>query len=192
MIKILGVGMVKKWQWPFSSRDPKIYCILRMNIWTELNMGMLISHSLSIKYQGSTSYVLLVFVLFALICRLIWVHLRQRPVHSNFAVSQRSWISHFALPSSLIREWVTLSNLDNYGVCNAIYITQIYFDCFEEITLTLWWRRLLSYRSQSIDLLYKSRHWFLYDRNLHHEIVKQWKYGVHCCHFQLLKYGIAL
>ena len=35
----------------------------------------------------------------------------------------------------------------------------------------LWWR-LFSYRNQSIDLQSKSMDLFLYDRNLHHEIVK--------------------
>ena len=38
--------------------------------------------------------------------------------------------------------------------------------------LTLWWRRSLSYRNKSIDLLSKSMDWFLYDRDLHHERVK--------------------
>ena len=32
------------------------------------------------------------------------------------------------------------------------------------ISLTLWWRRLLSYRNQSIDLDSKSMDWFLYDK----------------------------
>ena len=36
------------------------------------------------------------------------------------------------------------------------------------VTLTLSWRRPLSYRNQSIDLS-KSMDWFLYDRNLRHE-----------------------
>ena len=39
-------------------------------------------------------------------------------------------------------------------------------------SLILSWRRSLSYRNQSIDLLYKSMHWFLYDRDLRHERVK--------------------
>ena len=38
--------------------------------------------------------------------------------------------------------------------------------------LTLSWRRLLSYRNQSIDLLRKSMDWFLYDNGLRHERVK--------------------
>ena len=39
--------------------------------------------------------------------------------------------------------------------------------------LTLSWRRPLSYRNQSIDLQSKSMDWFLYDRGLRHESVKQ-------------------
>ena len=40
------------------------------------------------------------------------------------------------------------------------------------LPLTLSWRRSLSYRNHSIDLLCKSMDWFLYDRNLCHERVK--------------------
>ena len=40
------------------------------------------------------------------------------------------------------------------------------------IPLILSWRRPLSYRNQSIDLLCKSMDWFLYDNALHHERVK--------------------
>ena len=39
-------------------------------------------------------------------------------------------------------------------------------------TLTLSWRRPLSYRNQSIDLQSKSMDWFLYDDGLRHERVK--------------------
>ena len=35
------------------------------------------------------------------------------------------------------------------------------------------WRRFLSFRNQSFDLLCKSMDWFLYDRNLRHERVKE-------------------
>ena len=37
--------------------------------------------------------------------------------------------------------------------------------------LTLSWQRPLSYRNQSIDLLWKSMDWFLYDNGLRHERV---------------------
>ena len=39
--------------------------------------------------------------------------------------------------------------------------------------LTLSWRRPISYRNQSIDLLCKSMDWFLYDIGLRHERVKR-------------------
>ena len=39
--------------------------------------------------------------------------------------------------------------------------------------LTLLWRRLLSCRNQSIDLLPKSMDWFLYDNGLRHERAKR-------------------
>ena len=39
-------------------------------------------------------------------------------------------------------------------------------------TLTLSWRRPLSYRNQSIDLIRKSMDWFLYDKGLRQERVK--------------------
>ena len=42
------------------------------------------------------------------------------------------------------------------------------------LTLTLSWRRPLSYRNQSIDLQGKLMDWFLYDNGLHHERVKNW------------------
>ena len=40
------------------------------------------------------------------------------------------------------------------------------------LDLTLSWRRPISYRNQSIDLLCKSMDWFLYDIDLLHERVK--------------------
>ena len=46
---------------------------------------------------------------------------------------------------------------------------------FFKLLLTLSWRRLLSYRNQSIDFLCKSMDWFLYDNDLHHERVKKGK-----------------
>ena len=41
-------------------------------------------------------------------------------------------------------------------------------------SLTLLWRRPLSYKNQSTDLLRKSMDWFLYDNGLRHERVKYW------------------
>ena len=42
-----------------------------------------------------------------------------------------------------------------------------------QVALTLSWRRPLSYRNQSINLLCKSMDWFLYDNVLRHERVKE-------------------
>ena len=41
------------------------------------------------------------------------------------------------------------------------------------VVLTLSWRRSLSYRNLSTDFLCKPVKWFLYDRDLHHERVKE-------------------
>ena len=54
--------------------------------------------------------------------------------------------------------------------------TRDIFREYRKVTLTqsglnLSWRRSLSYKNQSIDLLYKSMDWFLYDRDLCHERV---------------------
>ena len=46
---------------------------------------------------------------------------------------------------------------------------------FFKLLLTLSWRRPLSFRNQSIDLLHKSMVWFLYDNGLPHERVKMGK-----------------
>ena len=49
-------------------------------------------------------------------------------------------------------------------------------DIFRTLSnLTLSWRRLLSYRNQSIDLRCKSKDWFLYDNGLRHEIVNSFQ-----------------
>ena len=47
------------------------------------------------------------------------------------------------------------------------------FNTTKNLSLTLSWRRPLTYRNQSIDLWNKSMDWFLYDNGLRHERVKQ-------------------
>ena len=42
----------------------------------------------------------------------------------------------------------------------------------DHYSLTLSWRKSLLYRNMSIDLLWKSMDWLLYDGDLHHERVK--------------------
>ena len=57
------------------------------------------------------------------------------------------------------------------------FLRLIYF-----ASLTLSWRRPLSYRNQSIDLLHKLMDWFLYDNGLRHERIKLsdsiWQYNL--------------
>ena len=49
---------------------------------------------------------------------------------------------------------------------------QHFFKFQVNLFLTILWRRSLSHRSQSIDMLSKSNDWFLYGRDFHHERVK--------------------
>ena len=49
------------------------------------------------------------------------------------------------------------------------------------IFLTLSWRRSLSYRNKSIDLLCKPMDWFLYDLDLHNERVIEENTPCHLC-----------
>ena len=64
----------------------------------------------------------------------------------------------------------------------GIYLRKL----LEKAILILSWRRLLSYRNQSIDLGSKSMDWFLYDNGLRHERVNK-------MHFESLelKYSLA-
>ena len=57
------------------------------------------------------------------------------------------------------------SNMLNLIICDAYHCQH---------TLTLSWRRPLSYRNQSIDLLRKPMDWFLFDNGLRHERVNQY------------------
>ena len=52
-----------------------------------------------------------------------------------------------------------------------------YWECEDIDGLTLSWRRSLSYKNRSIDLLCKPMDWFLYDRDRPHEIVKQFYFA---------------
>ena len=55
----------------------------------------------------------------------------------------------------------------------------LFFIVFFALQLTLSWRRTLSYRNQSIDLLGKSVDRFLYDNGLRHERIKEKHYVFH-------------
>ena len=51
-------------------------------------------------------------------------------------------------------------------------VGNFYVTAWSETSITLFWRRSISYRNQSIDLLCNSMDWFLYDRDLRQERVK--------------------
>ena len=54
--------------------------------------------------------------------------------------------------------------------CNNINLA--HYNFYTAFCLTLSWKKSLSYRNQYTDLLCKSMHWFLYDRDLRYERVK--------------------
>ena len=51
-------------------------------------------------------------------------------------------------------------------------VGNFYVTAWSETSITLFWRRSISYRNQSIDLLCNSMDWFLYDRDLRQKRVK--------------------
>ena len=91
--------------------------------------------------------------------------------HSNFKFSdiffQFKWISHFHEGRRHAYNW--LKSFNKLSFNHARYVNLVSF------SLTLSWRRQLSYRNQSIDLLGKSMDWSLYDTGLRHERVKSVK-----------------
>ena len=62
---------------------------------------------------------------------------------------------------------------------------QLNFRSLISSALTFSWRRCLSYRNQFIDLLCKSMFWFLYDRHLRHERVRESIYVARASLFSL-------
>ena len=64
----------------------------------------------------------------------------------------------------------TIYGEPTHGITNFLEIKD-HWVCKNELTLS--WRRPLSYKNQSIELLRKSMDWFLYDNGLRHERVKQ-------------------
>ena len=58
------------------------------------------------------------------------------------------------------------------SVCILIVFQTLHGVSQQNPYLTLSWRRPLSYRNQSINLLHKSIDWLLYDNGLRHERVK--------------------
>ena len=64
-------------------------------------------------------------------------------------------------------EWIHYTKVITLEVFQNIIIYH------EKRCLALSWRKSLSYRNQSIDLLCKSMDWFLYNRDLRHERFKR-------------------
>ena len=74
-------------------------------------------------------------------------------------------------------KWVKMGQGNVYISCNYSCTISFLVNILL-IKLTLSWRRAISYRNQSIDLLHKSMDWFLYDIGLRHERVKVLLYSV--------------
>ena len=72
----------------------------------------------------------------------------------------------------LLRQDVILKSLILKCLNHLIFRGSQWSTCKLQQYLTLSWRRPLSYRNQSIDLLCKSMDWFLYDNGLRYERVK--------------------
>ena len=70
----------------------------------------------------------------------------------------------------------------------TIYFLDILHIYYIINALTLSWRRLFSYRNQSIDLLCKSMDWFLYDNGFRHERVKMNPNFIYRKDFHKVKY----
>ena len=86
-----------------------------------------------------------------------------------FFIMDFSIFHSFMLLSSLLHSFqVLLFSVHTFFMLNVLLVLL----CKDIKRLTLSWRRPLSYRKQSIDLLCKSMNWYLYDNGLRHERVK--------------------
>ena len=90
---------------------------------------------------------------------------------------------------STLQIFTTVNTPDTYKCCLKI-------KCYHGnwngvwIHLSLSWRRPLSYRNQSTDLLHKSMDWFLYDNGLRHERVKWFQgYMLSCLMYMTLAHN---
>ena len=91
------------------------------------------------------------------------------------------WFSQCFTKSSYVgKKYGSCARLQNSCVCENMGKSASW--------LTISWWRSLSYRNQSIDLLYKSMDWFLYDRDLRYEKVK----GTFICLFLVLLFSLCL
>ena len=67
---------------------------------------------------------------------------------------------------------VSSQNISTAPLILPCYLIHHKFEIDISFVLTLSWQRSLSYRNQSIDLLSKSIDWFLYHKDIRHEIVR--------------------
>ena len=65
-------------------------------------------------------------------------------------------------------------NMDTSDDKDMLMRKLVIYEFWVILYLTLSWRRPLSYRNQTIDLLHKSVDWFRYDNGLRHERVNVW------------------
>ena len=70
-----------------------------------------------------------------------------------------------------VQKHVYVIHLIDYVICKVECAEKFETSFHVKIKLTLSWRRPLSYRNQSMNLLPKSMDWFLYDNGLRHERV---------------------
>ena len=91
-----------------------------------------------------------------------WKHQKIRDFLISSGGTERDhwhWMGKFAFTLENIK-----ANMNLLKISSKIW---------KKIILTLSWRRLLSYRNHSIDLLCESMDWFLYDNGLRRERVKK-------------------
>ena len=77
---------------------------------------------------------------------------------------------------TFIKNFIFIKNFPNFTITKFYICCTIFKVCLtilDYYALTISWRRLLSYRNQSIDLPSKAMDWFLYDIGLCHERVKR-------------------
>ena len=93
----------------------------------------------------------------------------------NIYLYVKNCFNPFLANVSILYPLKTPENQRFFGVFRGYKIRTLAWNEFKETkwSLTLSWRRPLSYRNQSIDLQSKWMDWFLYDNGLRHERVKE-------------------
>ena len=83
--------------------------------------------------------------------------------------SKCSWVPSTSF-SQVITIFLDKSAFQILNICQCGWFFSMVI--YDDMLLIFSWWRSLPYRNQSIDLLYKSMEWFLYDRDVRHEKVK--------------------